>query len=81
MIRLGYSAQLISICSCLYIIVILKFCFQVSEELNEVRRRRTGSLSDNELLDMEHNVDYDGHEDNDEGDEEADNEGDIEDEE
>lgn len=53
----------------------------MSEELNEVRRRRTGSLSDNELLELEHNVDYDGHEDNDEGDEEADNEGDNEDEE
>lgn len=53
----------------------------MSEELNEVRRRRTGSLSDNELLELEHTVNYDAQEDNDDGDEEADNEGDIEDDE
>lgn len=34
---------------------------QVSEELNEVWRRRTGSLSDNDMMDLDHHTMFDAH--------------------
>ncbi|XP_071517235.1 neuropathy target esterase sws isoform X2 [Panulirus ornatus] len=56
-----------------------EFFHKVSEELSEVRRRRTGSLSDNDIIELDHAMSYDAREDNE--DDEADNEGDIEDDE
>lgn len=51
----------------------------MSEELSEVRRRRTGSLSDNDIIELDQCMSYDEGEDIE--DDEADNEGDIEDDE
>ncbi|XP_045626226.1 neuropathy target esterase sws isoform X2 [Procambarus clarkii] len=54
-----------------------EFFHKVSEELSEVRRRRTGSLSDNDIIELDHAMGYDDREDDNE-DNEADNEDDEE---
>ncbi|XP_042227103.1 patatin-like phospholipase domain-containing protein 6 isoform X2 [Homarus americanus] len=53
-----------------------EFFNKVSEELSEVRRRRTGSLSDNDIIELDHAMAYDDREDNEY--DEADNEDDEE---